>query len=321
VQEDRTHHGRSQAFTAPATSHPPIESIRRTQTEPPHPGQLQHNVLSVRRDGGAGRRPVGPLPGEQLPRGWRGRPSMLKVLDRGSLTHLRFSRLRTVRNLQKLRTVGVRGGCSTGKILKSYLKLITPTEVNRTVAPTRRPNAELRTREHLTPGEVEALVEATKANRHGHRDAIMILVAFRHGLRAAELCDLRWDQVEFDAAVLHVRRVKNGTPSTHPLRGDELRALRRLQRESETSPFVFVSERGSPFTTAGFARMIERAAGAAGLDLKAHPHMLRHACGYALANKGHDTRAIQAWLGHRSITSTAVYTALAPNRFKDFWRD
>jgi site-specific recombinase XerD len=118
-----------------------------------------------------------------------------------------------------------------------------------------------------------------------------------------------------------VRRVKNGTPSTHPLRGDELRALRRLQRESETSPFVFVSERGSPFTTAGFARMIERAAVVAGLELKAHPHMLRHACGYALANKRHDTRAIQAWLGHRSITSTAIYTALAPNRFKDFWRD
>jgi site-specific recombinase XerD len=88
--------------------------------------------------------------------------------------------------------------------------------------------------------------------------------------------------------------------------GDELRALRRVQRESPASPFVFVSERGSPFTTAGFARMIERAAAAAGLELKAHPHMLRHACGYALANKGHDTRAIQGWLG-RSITSTAVY--------------
>jgi site-specific recombinase XerD len=204
---------------------------------------------------------------------------------------------------------------------KSHLKLVTPTEVNRTVAPVRRPNAELRTREHLTPGEVEALVEAAKANRHGHRDATMILVAFRHGLRAAEACDLRWDQVDFNGAVLHVRRVKNGTPSTHPLHGDELRALRRLQRESETSPFLFVSERGSPFTTAGFARMIERVAAAAGLELKAHPHMLRHACGYALANKGHDTRAIQAWLGHRSITSTAFYTALAPNRFKDFWRD
>jgi integrase len=128
---------------------------------------------------------------------------------------------------------------------KSALRLVAPTEVNRTVAPTRRPNAELRTREHLTPGEVEALGEAAKANRYGHRDATMILLAFRHGLRAAELCDLRWDQVDLNAAVLHVRRVKNGTPSTHPLLGDEMR-LRRLQRESMPSPFVFVSERGSP---------------------------------------------------------------------------
>jgi integrase len=148
---------------------------------------------------------------------------------------------------------------------KSHLKLVAPAEVNRTVAPV--PNAELRTREHLTSGEVEALVETAKANRHGHPDATMMLVAFRHGLRAAEACDLRWNQVDFNGAVLHVRRVKNGTPSSHPLHGDELRALRRLQRQSETSPFVFVSERGSPFTTAGFPPMIERAAGAAGLDL------------------------------------------------------
>ncbi|MGP0094650.1 MAG: tyrosine-type recombinase/integrase [Xanthobacteraceae bacterium] len=204
---------------------------------------------------------------------------------------------------------------------KSHLKLVAPTEVKRTVVPTRRKNAELRTREHLTPSEVEKLIEAAKANRHGHRDATMLLLTYRHGLRAAEVCDLRWDQIDFNGAVLHVRRVKNGMPSTHPIHGDELRALRRLQRESVTSPFVFVSERGSPFTTAGFARMLERAAEVARLKIKAHPHMLRHACGYALANKGHDTRAIQGWLGHRSITSTAIYTALAPNRFKDFWRD
>jgi integrase len=204
---------------------------------------------------------------------------------------------------------------------KSHLQLVTPTEVLRTVPPKRQKNAALRTREHLTIDEVEALIEATRGNRYGHRDATMVLLAFRHGLRSSEVCDLRWDQVDFNGAVLHVRRVKNGTPSTHPIQGDELRALRRLQRESAASPFVFVSERGSPFTTAGFARMIERAAAGAGLELKAHPHMLRHACGYALANKGHDTRAIQGWLGHRSITSTAVYTALAPNRFKDFWRD
>jgi integrase len=139
----------------------------------------------------------------------------------------------------------------------------------------------------LTAGEVETLIEAAKANRRGHRDATMILIAFRHGLRAAEVSGLRWDQVDFDGAVLHVRRVKNGTPSTHPLQGDEMRALRRLQRESKPAPFVFVSSRGAPFMTAGFARMIERAARRGlGLELKAHPHMLRHACGYALAAKG-----------------------------------
>src|SRR5882757_7473708 len=127
---------------------------------------------------------------------------------------------------------------------KSHLELATPTEADQTVVPAQRPSAELQTREHLTPGEVEMLVEAAKANRHGHRDATMILVAFRHGLRAAEVCDLRWNQVDFNGAVLHVRRVKNGTPSTHPLLGDELRALRRLQREAKrSSPYVFVSER------------------------------------------------------------------------------
>jgi site-specific recombinase XerD len=121
--------------------------------------------------------------------------------------------------------------------------------------------------------------------------------------------------------VLHARRVKNGTPSTHPLTGRELRALRRLQRESAASPFVFVSERGALFSTAGLGRMIERAAEAAGLDIKAHAHMLRHACGYALANAGHDTRSLQAYLGHRNIQHTVRYTELAPDRFKGFWQD
>jgi integrase len=124
-------------------------------------------------------------------------------------------------------------------------------------------------------------------NRYGHRDASMILLAYRHGLRVSELVDLRWDQIDFDRANLAVRRVKQGSPGTHPIQGDELRALRRLQREQEhKSPFVFTSERGPPFTTAGFARLIERAGAVGGLGFKAHPHMLRHACGFALANKG-----------------------------------
>ena len=204
---------------------------------------------------------------------------------------------------------------------KSHLKLVTPTAKKRTVAPRRRRNGDLRTREYLTEAEVERLMEAARGNRYGHRDATMILVAYRHGLRVSELVDLRWDQVEFRTATLHVRRVKQGTPSTHPILGDELRTLRRLQREQEPkSPFVFTSERGAPFSTAGFARMIERAGVEAKLDFKAHPHMLRHACGFALANKGHDTRALQAYLGHRNIQHTVVYTALSPDRFKDFWR-
>jgi integrase len=134
-------------------------------------------------------------------------------------------------------------------MVKPKLALVSPTTVNRTVGPLRRPNAELRTREHLTAAEVEALIEAAKGNRHGHRDATMVLLAFRHGLRAAELVALEWSQVDFTAATLHVRRVKKGTPATHPLRGDEMRALRKLQRESAASPFVFTSERAAPFST------------------------------------------------------------------------
>ena len=149
----------------------------------------------------------------------------------------------------------------------------------------------------------------------------MILVAYRHGLRAAELVDLRWDQVVFRTGTLHVRRVKQGTPSTHPILGDELRALRRLQREQvPKSPFVFTSERGASFSPPGFARMIARAGAQAKFGFQAHPHMLRHACGYALANKGHDTRALQAYLGHKNIQHTVRYTELTPTRFKDFWR-
>jgi site-specific recombinase XerD len=201
---------------------------------------------------------------------------------------------------------------------KSHLKLVAPAIEKRTVTPKRLPNGDLRTREYLTEAEVERLMTAARKNRWGHRDATMILVAYRHGFRPAEVVDLRWDQLEFASGALHVRRVKQGTPT---ILGDELRALRRLQREQKPkSPFVFTSERGSPFTTAGFARMLERAGLEAKFGFKAHPHMLRHACGYALANRGHDTRALQAYLGHRNIQHTVRYTELSPTRFKDFWR-
>jgi type 1 fimbriae regulatory protein FimB/type 1 fimbriae regulatory protein FimE len=169
---------------------------------------------------------------------------------------------------------------------------------------------------------VEALIKAGKANRHGHRDATMILAAFRHGFRVCELVNLRWEQVDLDGAVLHVRRAKSGTPSTQPLTGRELRALRRLRRESGTaSPFVFTSERGAPFTADGFAKLVARAGVTAGLELPVHPHMLRHACGYALANKGVDTRTIQGLLGHKAIQHTVRYTELSPRRFDGLWQD
>jgi site-specific recombinase XerD len=199
------------------------------------------------------------------------------------------------------------------------LKLVGPTNEKRTVG--RKANTKYRTREHLTEAEVERLIEATKHNRHGHRDSTMVLLAFRHGLRASELVDLRWEQVDLRGAVLHVRRVKQGSPATHPLTGRELRALRRLGREAAGSPFVFVSERGAPFSTRGFQAMVERAAKAAGFEMKIHPHMLRHACGYKLANDGVDTRTIQSYLGHKSIQHTVRYTELAPTRFKSLFRD
>jgi type 1 fimbriae regulatory protein FimB/type 1 fimbriae regulatory protein FimE len=203
----------------------------------------------------------------------------------------------------------------------AHLNLVRPTTQKRTVGGRRKPNADYRSREHLTETEVEKLLEAARDNRHGHRDYTIVLVAYRHGLRVSEVVDLRWNQIDFGAATLHVRRAKQGIPSTHPIVGDELRALRRLQREQQPkSAFVFTSERGAPFANRGFQALIERLGVAAKLEIKAHPHMLRHACGYALANKGHDTRALQAYLGHRNIQHTVRYTELAPDRFKDFWR-
>jgi integrase len=176
-------------------------------------------------------------------------------------------------------------------------------------------------RRYLTGREVEKLIEAArKHGRYGHRDATMILIGYRHGLRASELCDLQWHQVELNAGRLHVRRTKNGSPSVHPMQGDEIRALRRLQREQKESPHVFMSERGGPMTPKSFGTLFWRLGERAGMPFQTFPHMLRHACGYALANAGHDTRALQAWLGHKNIQHTVRYTDMAPNRFKNFWK-
>ena len=199
------------------------------------------------------------------------------------------------------------------------LKLVSPATEKRTVVPRRRPNAELRPREHLTEAEVGRLIKAAKNNRWGLRDSAMILIAFRHGLRVSELVHLQWSAVEFESATLHVGRSKGGTEGTHYLAGDEMRVLRAQRRESQGA-FLFVSERGAPFSPSGFAKLMERVGKAAKMPFKVHPHQLRHACGFSLANRGVDTRTLQAYLGHRSISSTTRYAALAPGRFKNLWR-
>src|SRR5262245_1400646 len=203
---------------------------------------------------------------------------------------------------------------------KSHLKLVSPNILNGTVPPRRVPNADLRQREYLTEVEIERLIKAARHGRYAHRDATLILIAFRHGLRASEIAGLEWSQVEWGRnTTLHVRRAKKGTPAAHPIPGDELRALRELQRNT-TGAFVFETERGGTFPDGAIDRLIKRIGERAGFDFAVHAHMLRHACGYALANRGHDTRALQAYLGHKNIQHTVRYTELSPTRFKNFWR-
>jgi type 1 fimbriae regulatory protein FimE len=146
------------------------------------------------------------------------------------------------------------------------------------------------------------------------------LVAYRHGLRASELVALRWDDIDLATGRLHVSRAKSGDASVHPISGREIRALRKLLREAPPSPYVFISERRAPLSVAGYQRMVARAGVAAKFTFLVHSHMLRHACGYKLANDGHDTRSLQHWLGHRNISNTTIYTEMASDRFKDFWR-
>jgi integrase len=170
---------------------------------------------------------------------------------------------------------------------------------------------------YLTPEQVAALIKAARTNRHGVRDALMISLAYHHGLRASELVDLRWNAIDWRRADIAVNRLKNGKDTRQPLDGNDLRALRALHRECQSDEFVFMSERG-PFTRDGFAKLLKAAADKAGVE-NAHPHALRHACGHALAMKGRDTRLIQDWLGHRNIQHTSHYTDGVSARFCGIW--
>jgi site-specific recombinase XerD len=201
-----------------------------------------------------------------------------------------------------------------------HLKLVESSE-KRPVQSGRQANAAYRTREHLTEKEMAVLLDTLRYNRYELRDWLIGLVIYRHGLRVSEACDLRWDDIDFAKRTIIIRRLKGSNDSTHYLERDELAGLKRLQREQEPkSAYVFINERGQPFGRMGIARMIERAGEAAGLPFPVHAHMLRHATGYALAAKGMDTRRLQHYLGHASITTKVRYTAMSPEPFKDVWR-
>jgi len=198
-----------------------------------------------------------------------------------------------------------------------------PNAENGKVRPPRRiKNSERREREYLTPAEVEQVMDAArKRGRWGGRDAALILICYRHGLRVSELVGLRWEAVDLENQQLHTARRKNGKPSVQPLGGLEVRELRKLKREAQGAPFVFLSERRGPLTTSAVRYIVAQAGKAAELPFPVHPHMLRHACGYKLANDGQDTRAIQDYLGHKNIAHTTRYTELNSSRFNEFWGD
>ena len=170
----------------------------------------------------------------------------------------------------------------------SHLKLVKSTVMRPVTPKGRKPNEAYRIREHLTEDEVLKMLAALKRNRHGHRDWLIGLLIYRHGLRVSEACDLRWDDISLPKRTIIIRRLKD--------------------------------ERGQPFGRMGIARMIERAGEAAKLPFPVHVHMLRHSTGHALANRGMDTRRLQHFLGHASIANTVRYTAMSPDPFKDIWR-
>jgi type 1 fimbriae regulatory protein FimB/type 1 fimbriae regulatory protein FimE len=177
-------------------------------------------------------------------------------------------------------------------------------------------------REYLHISEVKAMMSAAKkVGRHGVRDAAIILLMFRHGLRTAELVALKWSQIDLVGGYIEVRRAKHGHDSIHPLRSPELRALRQIQRDYPDTQYVFVSERRAPLSTRSIRHIVARAGELAGIPLMVHPHQLRHACGYYLASLGHDTRAIQDYLGHKNIHHTVRYTQMSPQRFESFFPD
>jgi len=189
-------------------------------------------------------------------------------------------------------------------------------------SPRIKTNKQLREREYLTQEEIDSLIQAIrKHSRNALRDETLVTMMFRHGLRVSEAVNLKWEQVDFKEGLLHVSRIKNGKDSVHPIPGVELRLLRRLERQPNRQRYIFLSERKSPIKNNTVNDMFKLMGRHAGLAFPTHPHMLRHACGFYLANKGIDLRSIQMYLGHANIANTVIYTELAGNKFKGFWKD
>lgn len=197
----------------------------------------------------------------------------------------------------------------------------------------RKPNREVRPREYLLYEEIEQLLSTIDdrnnadlatgrpASRYPLRDRAIVLLMFHHGLRVGEASHLQWAQVQLKPpAALHVLRLKRGSPAVHPLTSREVQLLSQLRQAYPHSKYVFVSERGERLVESSIRKLIKQLGKAAGLPFEIHPHMFRHACGFHLAKEGHDTRAIQGYLGHRNIQHTVRYTELSPDRYRDFWK-
>ncbi len=188
----------------------------------------------------------------------------------------------------------------------------------------RKQTVDNRGKDFLTESEMKLFLEAARHGRHGVRDYLMMLMAYRHGLRVSELVDLRRKDLDLETARLYVRR-KKGSLSTHqPIEGDELRALRAWLRERENhsnahSSYLFLGERG-PITRQAVNYLTAEIGKRAKLRFHIHPHMLRHSTGYYLANRGYDTRLVQDYLGHKNIAHTVRYTRTAAVRFEGLWR-
>lgn len=180
-------------------------------------------------------------------------------------------------------------------------------------------------RKHLTQGEISRLLAATQSGQNPERDYLLILLSFRHGLRVSEAITIQMEQLDIESGVLYVKRLKRGLSTVHPIQPDEVKAITRwLEVRSQitpANPYLFVTgQRGALMSRQTVHHLLRRYGELAGLGVRAHPHMLRHACGFALADQGLDTRLIQDYLGHRNIQHTVLYTASNAARFKRMWQ-